>query len=417
MSSLWLVLKRSLARHRVGYGLTILTIALSFALCLGVFSLHRQSKAILVMDNLGFDAVLGARGSALQLVLSSIYHLEASPGNLPWKFYRNIKGHPGVQDAVPMATGDNYKGYRIVGTVDSFFGIYAGGVNFAEGGPFQGGSKMTSGDLGAVLGSTVAHETGVGVGDRIHPYHGLVYDEGAKHDNTYKVVGIMDPTNTPADRVVWIPIDGFYRLGGHILKGAGETYEPETGVEIPDEHKEVSAVLISFANPMFGLMLDQTINRQGTAATLAFPIAKEVLLMYQKMGWVLVILQGVALLCLVVSATGVTAAITNTLYERRREFAILRALGARRSHIMMLVLGQCILLCLIGASLGVGFYALLMAYVVEFLRVEIGLHFSTFFSDPIFWQLPCLTMVLGFVAGVIPCILTYRNDVAANLND
>jgi putative ABC transport system permease protein len=417
MKALLFVLRRSLSCHKVGFGLTILTVALSFTLCLGIFSLHRQSKSILVMENLGFDAVLGARGSALQLVLSSIYHLEASPGNLPWEIYKNIKDHPGVEHAVPFATGDNYKGYRIVGTLESFFSLYGGGVNFKDGGPFLGGDQMVSEKPGAVLGSTVAQETGRRVGDLIHPYHGLVFDEGARHDNTYKVVGVMEPTNTPADRVVWIPIDGFYRLGGHVLMGSGETYQPEAGVEIPDAHKEVSAVLLSLKNPMFGMMLDQTINRQGTVATLAFPIAKEVLVMYKKMGWVLVILQGVALLSLIVSATGSTAAITNTLHERRREFAILRAIGARRRHLLFLVLGQSVVLCLAGVVVGLGLYAVMMFFVVEALRENIGLHFSIFFSHEIFWQLPVGTLLLGCLAGLIPATLTYREDVAANLNE
>ena len=124
----------------------------------------------------------------------------------------------------------------------------------------------------AVLGSYAAQRLGLRVEDNFTPYHGLVFDESMRHDEQYTVVGVLKPTNSPSDRVIWIPIEGIYRMEGHVLRGDGEDYVPQPGQKIPDEHKEVSAVMLKFRNPQIGFMMDATINKQGKVATLAWPI-------------------------------------------------------------------------------------------------------------------------------------------------
>ena len=101
------------------------------------------------------------------------------------------------------------------------------------------------------------------------------YYEDAKHDDDYKVVGVLKNTNSPSDRVIWIPLDGIYRMKGHVLRGSGENYEAKADEEIPDESKEVSAVMLKFNSPQAGMSLEQTVNRQGKVATLAFPIGPD----------------------------------------------------------------------------------------------------------------------------------------------
>lgn len=409
MNSLGIVLRRSLQYHYLSFSITTFAIGISFALCLVIFSLQIQSSSIFLMDKIGFNAVLGARGSSFQLVLNSVYHLDTSPGNISWKLYQDIARHPSVESAVPYAVGDNYYGYRIVGTTPELFKSYQDGVKFTKGKAFDPLKNE------AVIGITVAQKMKLKLGDIIHPYHGLEFNPSHKHESPYHVVGIMAPTNTPADRVVWIPIDGFFRMEGHVLQGSGTSYTPEAGVSIPDEHKELSSVMLKISNPMMGMMLNQTINRQGKVATLAFPIANEVMIFYEKMGWILIILKGIAIITLIVSSLGMLAAISNTMNERRQEFAILRSLGARRSFLLSALLSQSMLLAIGGIFIGFITYFIAMVGISNWMQSEIGVHFSTFLKDPIFIYLPLFKIILSIFVGLLPALQAYRTDIFSTL--
>jgi putative ABC transport system permease protein len=135
-----------------------------------------------------------------------------------------------------------------------------------------------------VIGSYVAQATGLRAGSTFNPYHGLIYDERQRHRDQYTVVGVLEATNSPSDRVIWIPIEGVYRMSGHVLRGAGETLRAAEGEEIPDEHKEVSAVMLKLRDPQSGFQHDQTINKQGKVATLAWPIGRVMADLFDKLG-------------------------------------------------------------------------------------------------------------------------------------
>ena len=204
-------------------------------------------------------AVLGAKGSQLQLVLNTVFHLETSPGNIPWSLYQEVKGRGDVRYAIPYALGDNLYGYRIVGTTREIFDVFEfqNGEKFR----FQGdGQPFDEGFQEAVLGSVVAEKLGLKRGDTFRPYHGLQYMPGsAPHQELYKITGVLEPTNTANDGVIWIPIEGIFRMDGHKL--AGGTEEVERGAAIPDEWKEVSAVMLKYSSPIRGKFMQDEIRR------------------------------------------------------------------------------------------------------------------------------------------------------------
>src|SRR5579872_7386747 len=194
--TLWLVVLRSLRQHALSTVVTAMSIALGGGLLMSVWAVKEQSQAIFTGVNGGYDAVLGARGSKLQLVLNAIFHLEASPGNMAWSDYLDIKKNPSVQTALPIAVGDNYLGYRLVGTLPEMFNNveYAPGRHYAV----RAGENFFDPDRReAVVGSFVAQKLGLKRGDKFHPYHGLIYDEKNQHSETYVVVGVLEPSNTP----------------------------------------------------------------------------------------------------------------------------------------------------------------------------------------------------------------------------
>lgn len=412
---LFKIVRKSLRQHLVSTTVTAVAIALAAGLVMSVFAIQRQTYSAFTGGDIGFDAVLGARGSQLQLVLNTVFHLETSPGNIPYSLYREIAANPQVELAIPYAVGDNYKGFRIVGTTDEIFTRleYRRGHKFTT----QSGGRFFDATANeAVIGSIAAKETGLKVGDVFQPYHGLVFDEKKKHEDDYTVVGILEPTNSPSDRVVWIPLDGIYRMSGHVLRGSGENVKAQPGAAIPDEAKEVSAVMLKLRSPQAGMNLDQLINRQGTAATLAFPIGRSMSELFDKLGWVNRVLELVAYLVVVVAAFSILASIYNSINERRREFAILRALGARRPTVFAVILLEAVAIASIGTLAGYIIFFLIMSATAYTVREQTGVALDIFRFD---WALvftPALMIAVGAIAGILPALKAYRTDVAENLS-
>ncbi|NUN98184.1 MAG: ABC transporter permease [Candidatus Omnitrophica bacterium] len=414
LAGLYLIVRRSLRRHALSTTVTAASVALASGLVMAVFSIADQTRTAFTGGKIGYDAILGARGSPLQLVLNTVYHLETSPGNIPWKLYQTIREDPRVDLAVPYAVGDNYRGFRIVGTTEDIFGRleYQPGKRFE----FQGkGRPFDAKRREAVIGSFVAQRTGLRLNSTFNPYHGLTFDETMRHPEEYVVVGILKPTNTPSDRVIWIPIEGIFRMEGHVLRGSGEEFQAEVGKEIPDDHKEVSAVMLKFKNPQAGFALDQTINKQGKVATLAFPIGSIMASLFDKMGWVNRVLILVAYLVVLVAAGSILASIYNTMNERRREFAILRALGARRRTVFSAIVLEASTISALGVLAGYLVYAGILAGAALVVRAQTGVVLDVFSGHQVLYLAPIVMIVVGALAGVVPAFKAYSTDVAANL--
>jgi len=243
--TIWLIVRRSLRQHLLSTVITSLSIALAGGLWLSVWAIKDQANATFTGVDSGFDAVLGARGSKLQLVLNAIFHVETSPGNLAWEDFEDIRSNPSVAAAIPIAVGDNYLGYRLVGVSTNLFSDieYQPGQRFEV---FGGGRIFDPGLREAVVGSFVARKLGLRVGDKFHPYHGLTFDEKSRHQETYVVTGVLKPSNTPSDRVIWIPLAGLQRMSGH---------DPKTATDL-------SAVLVKLRSAQAGFRLDMLYNKQ-----------------------------------------------------------------------------------------------------------------------------------------------------------
>ena len=409
---LGLIVRRSLSQHALSTLITILSTALACGLVMSVFSVARQSQDAFAGGPIGFDAVLGARGSPLQLVLNSVFHLETSPGNISWSSYEELRADRRVALAVPYAVGDNWHGYRIVGTTPELFTQAEGSVAPR---PREGGRVFDPTRREAVIGSTVADRTGLGVGSSFHPTHGIVDDERHAHDEEYVVVGVLETTNSPSDRVVWIPIEGVFRMSGHVLRGTGESFEAQPGQAIADEHKEVSAVMLRLKSPQSGFQLGQKYNRKGSEATLAWPIAQVMTELFDKLGWVHRVLELVAYLVVAVAAGSILASLYNTMNERRREFAILRALGAKRRTVFAVIVMESATIAFFGALLGYAVYAAILATTASIVRERTGVALELWSGHPALVWTPLGMLLLGALAGLIPAWKAYATDVADNL--
>ncbi len=415
LKNLFFLVKRSMKQHALSTVITVMSVGLATGLTMAVFSIQYQTRGAFTGGRVGYDAVLGARGSQLQLVLNAVYQLETSPGNIPWTLYEEVKNDPRVELAVPYAVGDNYYGYRIVGTTNDIFTRFEYQKDkHLEVEP--GGRVFDPAKKEAVIGSFVARKLGLGVGSTFKPFHGLYFDPNMQHEEVFQIVGVLKPTNTPSDRVLWIPIDDVYRMKGHVLRGTGTEYTAKEGVEIPDANKEVSAVMLKFYSPQAGFMLDQTINRQGKVATLAWPIGKVMAELFDKMGWVTKILTLVAYLVMLVAAASILSSLYNTLNERRREFAILRSLGARRTTVFSAIVLEATAIAGLGSLVGYVIYLALFAVAALVVREQTGVVLEVFqFHISLLFVPVCMT-VLGALSGLVPALKAYSTDVARNLD-
>lgn len=393
-----LIIYRSLRQHALSTVVTVGSIALACGLLMCVWAVKVQSQAAFTSANSGFDAVLGARGSKLQLVLNAIFHLEASPGNLAWEDYEAIQRHPAVKTAMPIAVGDNLRGYRLVGTRPEILAR----VEYSPGKTYQvraGGRMFENGKDEAVVGSFAAEKLKLKVGDTFHPYHGLAFDEQNQHAETFVVTGILEPTNTPADRVIWIPLEGLQTMSGHDPRAA----------------KEISAVLVQLRAPTAGFMLDMMYNRQGNRLTFAYPVGTIVAELFQKISWFDRVLELVAYLVAAVAAGSVLASIYNSMSARRRDLAILRALGAKRRTIFGAVVSEAAVIGLLGAIVGVGIYVVLFAGAAAVIRAQTGVVLDVWRWQPVLAYAPLGMIALCALGGVLPAFKAYRVPVAETL--
>jgi putative ABC transport system permease protein len=398
--TLWLIILRSLRQHALSTIITALSIALAGGLLMSVWIVKVQSQATFTGVNGGFDAVLGARGSKLQLVLNSIFHLENSPGNVSAADYLDIKKNPHVALAIPIAVGDNYHGYRLVGTIPEMFEKveYATGKHYElePGGHFFG--DVTNHE--AVAGSFAAQKMGLKVGDTFHPYHGLIFNEKEQHAVTYVVSGVMKPSNTPTDRVIWIPLEGIQKMPGH---------DPKTATD-------VSAVLVKLrGGPAVGLGLDTMYNRQGDRLTFAWPIGATMADLFSKISWFDKVLALVSYLVALVATASILASIYNSMNERRREIAILRALGARRRIIFGAIILEAAAISALGMLVAFAFYWAIMAGAAAVIRAQTGIVLEPFKFNMVMLWAPAALITLGALAGVVPAVKAYRTDVAGHL--
>jgi putative ABC transport system permease protein len=384
--SLWKIVLKNIAQRKLSSTLTSASIALGVAVVIAVLALRSQARSGFDQSAFGYDLVVGGKGSALQLVLNTVYHMDQSQGNLARERYKELAAHKAVTTAIPLSVGDSYRGARIVGTTDSFFSAFGFGV---DGRPFKEGA------FEAVLGSTAAARTGLKVGDAFQASHGIE-DAGETHEEKWTVVGVMKPTGTPNDRAIFITLDSFYHIKDH---------RQTTGI---------SAVIVKARNPASAIQLQYDLNQlpDAMAASPAGVMAE----FFDKFDWVPMLLLAVSGLVVVMAAVSIFVAIYNSMSERRRPIAIMRALGARRGTVLSIVMLEAAVLALFGAIGGIVLGHLLTAVAGGAISARSGVPISAFAFHPQELAVVAGVLVLGAVAGILPALKAYRTDIADGLS-
>ncbi len=425
---------RNIRQRLLTSGLTALSLALGVALVVATLVTGRiVNRAFESGSGLGYNMIVGAKGSPLQLVLNSVYFISKPIENIPWAFYQEFlpaaarpDGVAGTyaastQTAVPICMGDYFRGHRVVGTNAAFFDRLTRGdgrrFEFAAGGNFKDADFF-----GGVIGAGVAATLGLKVGDSFAPTHGA--DDGAVHD-PFKVVGILARTDSPIDRGVFVNMEGFYLQDGHAKPlPEGETpaaaAPPHSSghVPLPFNQREVTAILLETASlpglpaELTAMGLRTAIN-EGRDGQAALPVAeiRQLLDLFVRPLELLLLL--VTALVVLVSAIGILVSMVGSSLERSRDVAIMRALGARRGHVLATVLIEAVLLAVGGGLAGWLIGHLLVGAIGPWITTNAGVTASVFSAAPLAEALlvPFL-VVLAIVAALLPAIAAYRTDVA-----
>jgi putative ABC transport system permease protein len=429
---------RNIRQRWLTSSLTVFSLALGVALVVATLitgAIVRQ--AFESGTGLGYNMIVGAKGSPLQLVLNSVYYISKPIENISWAFYeeflpaaRRSDGEDGrfassVAVAVPICMGDYYRGYRVIGTNADLFDTLDRGrgrtFGFAAGRNLQDASFFE-----AVLGSAVAADLGLQVGDAIKPTHGA--DDGPEHD-PFAVVGILAATDTPVDRGVFVNMEGFYLQEGHAKPIDEQDGEPEAESEetaaasagpapLPANQREVTAILVRTASlpglppELTSMGIRQVIN-EGSDGQAVLPVG-EIRQLLDLFVWPLErLLLLITVLVVIVSAVGILVSMVGSSLERTRDVAIMRALGARRSHVLLTVLLEAMLLAGCGGLAGWVLGHLVMGAIGPWIATNAGVSAGVLSAAPgAELLLVPMLVVLAVAAGLLPAVAAYRTDVA-----
>jgi len=374
----------------------LLTASVSIISILILLQKQFEEKFSSSMDNI--DLVLGAKGSPLQLILSSVYQMDAPPGNISYEEAQAWMHKPVVESAVPLAYGDNYMGYKIVGTTDAYLKHF--NLKLSEG-------KFFSSDFEVVVGAGIAHNIGLKVGDTFFGTHGDA-EEGEVHDHhAYKVVGILSESDKVADQLILGNIESVWHMHEH---------EHEHTSGDAHEGKEITAVLLKLRNNMAKVMW-QRIIPQNTEMQAASPIL-EINRLFSLFGVGITALKYLAYGIMLISGISIFVALYNTLKERKYEFALLRITGASKIQLLWLVLLESIFLCSTGFILGIIFGRIGLYFISISSQEEFKMAFNPF---EFLWKeeggLLLATLLVGIVAALIPALKAYSLNISKTLAD
>jgi putative ABC transport system permease protein len=409
-------------------GLNAILLAFGLAIITVLLLVQHQFEQKMTRDAAGIDLVVGAKGSPLQLILSSVYHIDFPTGNIKMEEAQRISRSRLVKQVIPLAMGDNVQGLRILGTNHDYLDLYA--VKFAAGKAWEKPFEVT-------LGAESAKILGLKLGDSFSGSHGISVGSHDHDQHAFTVTGILAPSGKVVDRLVLTSIESVWYThdeeggakpdttaqGGEELTAVEEA--PELGMDphlqavaargfpVTDQDREVTTLLVRYRNPMAAIQLPRMIN-SGTSMQAASP-AFEMSRLFELLGVGISLLQGLAIALVVIAGLSIFIALYNSLKERKYDLAILRTLGASRGQLVGLVFLEGISLTSMGALLGIGFGHGFLALVVALTTQEVVSLVDPWVFLPEEGLIFGYALAVGIVASLIPAWSAYQTSIAKQL--
>jgi putative ABC transport system permease protein len=410
---------QSLKNRMLTTGLTVFSIAISVALLIGVENVRLGARESFSNTISQTDLIVGARGGSLQLLLYAVFRMGSATNNITYTSYQKIANHPAVEWTIPYSLGDSHRGFRVVGTNGDFYTRYRyrrdRKINVIEG-------KAPDDVFDVALGSDVAQALQYKVGDRVTVTHGVTSGRGlVQHDDKpFHVVGILEKTATPVDRSLYITLEGMEAMHMDWADGApplpGEA-TPASRVKKEDLHiKQITSFLLRSKSRIDTLRLQRDINTFEDEPLQAIIPGVALSELWRTIGYAEDALTVVTIFVIIVGLLGMLVSLYTSLNERRREMAILRAIGAGPQKVILLLVLESGLLSFAGSIFGVALvYALLFAS-----QGPVEKHFGLFLPiEPLTTAgyVYLVTVVgAGLLIGFIPAVKAYRNTLVDGLS-
>jgi len=410
-------------RHRkLANSLHLILLTLGVAIITALLLISSEIGGRLERDAEGIDMVIGAKGSPLQLILSTVYHLDIPTGNIPLDEASRWAKNPMVAQAIPLSLGDNTKGFRIVGTTTDLVQHYQGRLR---------GGRLWQRPMEAVIGSEVAR-AGLKLDQPFVGVHGLSAGGHAHADHPYQVVGVLEPTGTVLDRLILTSLDSVWEIHAQHHhdaddhdEDAAEDHAADHGAEgepaMPgdagaayDPSREITALLIQYRSPLAAISLPRMVNSQSKlqAAVPAFETAR----LLQLLGLGFDTLRALAGVLIVTAALSAFIALYNAMETRQYDLAVLRCLGASRGRVVAILWIQAIALSTAGTLLGLLLAHAAVEAIGRLANTARGVDLSGLVVLPAELPILLLPLLVGSVAALIPAWRAYRSDIAATLS-
>ena len=412
---------RSAWNRRSTLSLVLLSVALSTFLLLAVEQVRTDVRENFSQSVSGTDLVVGARTGSVQLMLYAVFRVGSATNNIRMSSVEAIAKHRAVAWVVPLSLGDSHKGYAVLGTTAEYFNRFLYGdrepLALAQGSAFADGIE---GLYGAVLGAEVADALGYRLGSRLTLAHGAGGLPGAEHaDKPFTVVGILKRTGTPVDRTVHISLESMQAIHIDWIGGArmpGLSIAPEQARKFDLRPKVVTAALIGLKGRAAVFNVQRFVADYAEEPLMAVLPGVALDELWDVVGVGEKALIGMSAMVGVVSLAGLVAVVMAGLNERRRELAVLRAVGAAPRHVLMLLTGEGLLVTLCGALLGMLATGLLIALAAPWVQAHYGVNLKLSAPSAAQWGLFAAVVVAGVVASLIPAWRAYRLSLADGLS-
>ena len=401
----------SLAARALTVSMTIIAIALSVALFLGVEKVRTSARASFADTISGTDLIVGARSGSVQLLLYSVFRIGNATNNLTWKSYQDIAVRTEVDWIVPISLGDSHRQFRVMGTTPAFFDRYK----------YRSGKSLTMRDgaiisnlFDAVIGADVATTLGYNIGDPIVVAHGLA--SFIKHeDQPFRVSGILEKTGTPVDRTVIVSVQAIEAIHVDWQTGAerpGNSTPADAIRQMELEPQAITAALVGVKSRLKVFGLQRSINEYTQEPLLAILPGVALQELWQIVGIAETALIGVSIMVVVTALIGMMATIFSSLNERRREMAIFRAMGARPRVVLGLLVLEAVLMAALGAILGLALLYLGLFVGQPLIDSAFGLWLPI--EAPTLRELWAMfgVVVSGAIVSMVPALRAYRMSLA-----
>lgn len=412
--------------------LNILLLSLGIAIITVLLLLSRQVEESLTQNSKGIDLVVGAKGSPLQIILSTVFHIDYPTGNISLSEARNLSRNRLVRNTIPLALGDSYQGIRIVGTNYEYLDLY--GAAIAEGELWDEVMEVTAG-------AQAAQNLGLKVGDTFSSSHGLAGDDINVHDEKpFRVVGILAPTRSVVDNLLLTSVESVWEVhasheatadtteiveevnehtGEEIHEHASSelhahTYDSIATTGLPAGDEDITSLIVQYRSPMAAVQLPRYINERTNmqAASPPFETAR----LFSLVGVGVDLVQAFAYVIIIIAGLSIFIALYNALKERKYDLAIMRSLGASKTKLFVHVILEGLIITFLGSLLG-----LLLGHITTALLGEFFTHSNQMALSP-FRILPEESLVLlaslgvGIIASMLPAINAYRTDISSVLS-